>query len=633
MRKINYYLGTTAMFIVGLFAACSDNSSMNNEPDKPKDDQSKMYMNINISSAISSGTRSSTKPEGGSSDGIEPGQNHENEITNVMVLLVGKEKTGKDKCFIAKWTKSLDNLDISETKKVTAEFERSALLDHFEAHEGDETIDPRSIRVYVICNYTSGVNELVGNPGDGSKLERWLENGVIKTSDSQGNSYTKDNMPYWKAGHFLMTNAKSKDVPLPKKEDIEDRGKWNTPATALDITTADQPVEVERAVARFDYAATIDDVDASGKISKVQVNPNDPTDFYYVYNTDINNDESENFEIRLRRMSLVNMSKEFYLFRRVSDDGTPNGTNYAISGLEHSTNYVVDPNWEFKSNVSNDWNVAKFATKYHYPMLANTIGEAGETNGILENTAWDNYDIVDIITSDMNGRYPQYDGKYHFWRYVTPNTISDPELQKNGISTGIVFKAKIDPADPTKPIGKRMNKGYDIFALNGTLLGSWYDVATAAEDEHADAELKFAYNNAIAENPDLKLPENATEEWLKTLSTTQNSAAVKVGGFARYQYVNGYDPNHRGYYCYYYYWNRHNDNGDPNRMGIMEFGVVRNNVYKLHVTNITKLGHPFQPDNDPDPVDPEDPDEVSKLYMQVYVKVLPWTKRINYIDF
>ena len=47
-----------------------------------------------------------------------------------------------------------------------------------------------------------------------------------------------------------------------------------------------------------------------------------------------------------------------------------------------------------------------------------------------------------------------------------------------------------------------------------------------------------------------------------------------------------------GYYFYYYYWNRHNDNELSATMGPMEFAVVRNNVYKLAVTGIAKLGHP-----------------------------------------
>lgn len=88
-----------------------------------------------------------------------------------------------------------------------------------------------------------------------------------------------------------------------------------------------------------------------------------------------------------------------------------------------------------------------------------------------------------------------------------------------------------------------------------------------------------------------------------------------------------------GYYCYYFYWNRHNDNGLNGKMGPMEFAIVRNNVYKLSVTTINRLGHPRNPDNDPDPFDPEQPDEDPRVYLTVDLKVLPWVVRVNNIEF
>ena len=88
-----------------------------------------------------------------------------------------------------------------------------------------------------------------------------------------------------------------------------------------------------------------------------------------------------------------------------------------------------------------------------------------------------------------------------------------------------------------------------------------------------------------------------------------------------------------GYYCYYFYWNRHNDNLKSGKMGPMEFATVRNNVYKLAVTSISKLGHPRVPEYDPDPVEPGDPDEDPMAYIKVQVEVLPWVVRENNIQF
>lgn len=87
-----------------------------------------------------------------------------------------------------------------------------------------------------------------------------------------------------------------------------------------------------------------------------------------------------------------------------------------------------------------------------------------------------------------------------------------------------------------------------------------------------------------------------------------------------------------GYYCYYFYWLRHFDNGLDGKMGPMEFASVRNNVYKLAVTDISKIGHPRDVDRDPDPIKPDDPDEKEENSIRIYVEVRPWVVRVNDIE-
>lgn len=108
--------------------------------------------------------------------------------------------------------------------------------------------------------------------------------------------------------------------------------------------------------------------------------------------------------------------------------------------------------------------------------------------------------------------------------------------------------------------------------------------------------------------------------------------AMTDAGFTLYQSSNDADQGW-GYYCYYYYWNRHNDNLNNGVMGPMEFAVVRNNVYKLAVTGIHAVGHPRISENDPDRPTPDTPDEDTKLYLTVQCRVLPWVVRVNNIVF
>lgn len=78
---------------------------------------------------------------------------------------------------------------------------------------------------------------------------------------------------------------------------------------------------------------------------------------------------------------------------------------------------------------------------------------------------------------------------------------------------------------------------------------------------------------------------------------------------------------------YHKFWIRHDDNGDDNKMGVMEFAIVRNNVYQLNVTGVRDLGDPlpFTPGKD----DPDNPDESDEVSIDVTIYVKDWVKRTN----
>jgi hypothetical protein len=74
------------------------------------------------------------------------------------------------------------------------------------------------------------------------------------------------------------------------------------------------------------------------------------------------------------------------------------------------------------------------------------------------------------------------------------------------------------------------------------------------------------------------------------------------------------------YYCYYLYWIRHLDNNNPTFMGVMEFAIVRNNLYKICVTNVSEIGTPDVP------VNTDTPDE-GETNLKVVLNVKPWIVR------
>ena len=293
--------------------------------------------------------------------------------------------------------------------------------------------------------------------------------------------------------------------------------------------------------------------------------------------------------LTLTDAALINQSKAHYMFRRVTAGTVATAEGALVGGVETPNNWVVDTDWESKTPAGFDKQLGDPAN-WSWTSLASL-------------TTDDNYD--DKVAGD-----------YKIWCYAKENTIPGIDAQKHNVSTGVVFKGELDAGETASAkVKDAMAAGNRIYVFNNVLYGAWTDVKAAAE-AGTDPTLQAAYNQAAA---------SITGE-----ATEPTSAAAAAAGFT------GYSPKNGKYYVYYYYWNRHNDNLNNNTMGIMEFAVVRNNVYKLAVNAINRFGHPDPTnptDPDPDPVDPEDPDESVNYYFNVTVKVLPWTVRINNIEF
>ena len=294
--------------------------------------------------------------------------------------------------------------------------------------------------------------------------------------------------------------------------------------------------------------------------------------------------------LTLTDAALINQSKAHYMFRRVTAGSEPTATNAVVGGAEVPTNWVVDTDWSNKVAGNFDAQLSD-PSNWHWTSLAS------------------------LTTND------NYDGDYKIWCYAKENTIPGTTAQKHNVSTGVVFKGEITAgATASAEVTAAMAAKKRIYVFNNVLYGAWSDVEAAAK-AGTDPTLQAAYNQAATG---------------VAADAEPTGAAAAAAGFT------GYSPKNGKYYVYYYYWNRHNDNLDPYNMGVMEFAVVRNNVYKLAVDKISRFGHPTPPDPsnpdpdpepDPDPVDPDDPDESVNYYFNVTVKVLPWTVRINNIEF
>lgn len=84
-------------------------------------------------------------------------------------------------------------------------------------------------------------------------------------------------------------------------------------------------------------------------------------------------------------------------------------------------------------------------------------------------------------------------------------------------------------------------------------------------------------------------------------------------------------------YGYYLYFIRHNDNGNNEVMGPMEFAIVRNNSYDL---TVKKVAIPQLTDDDLKNIDPTEPIEEKEVedYIKIVVTVRPWILRSQSSD-
>lgn len=265
---------------------------------------------------------------------------------------------------------------------------------------------------------------------------------------------------------------------------------------------------------------------------------------------------------------VVNLPKWFYSFRHaaVLDNMTePEWNIYQHFGNVSDVNgYVIDP-YFFKKTI----NAAGFANQDKY--YEHYFGDYSNPKAVT----WTSFKPV--------GETPQYNTMY-----CLENCMLAP-AQKNGYSTGVIFRAKFEP----------YNNVYRK-AANGSL-----ELIT---DKSKYPEVLYYFNYNFYDSPE-------------ALAVAIGVTSMTGSNLDMYN-ARKYEKSDDGYRCYYVYWIRHYDNYKATNMGVMEFAIVRNNLYRMLITNVSGLG-PGEPDL---PVDPDIPDE-GETFLKVMLNVKPWIVR------
>ena len=399
--------------------------------------------------------------------------------------------------------------------------------------------------------------------------------------------------------NFVMTSAADATLTLNSNPS-------NAPAEAT--------VNVERMAARLDYKTTgpytCDDPDYESNNQKATV--------------------------EITGAALVNnLTAGSYLLKRVADD--VNGTNLSYLGDETpnagvQTNYVLDPWTAVKTSTNNSFTIGGEA-KTAKDLYGEWFGDISQ-----DPNYWAAY--VQPGTEVTVGTE-----KWQRIGYTLENTTAAEEAGKR-YSTGVVFKAKFHPAKVTSYTNSTYTDGATFFAYGKTLYASmedmmigfyghkfnngfsgiqncktWDDVKSFIESTllgndpsgYRDYLLKQVNDH---QGESLTQPELTSLEWSNYMlnecgySKDENGKVVldqnsKVTRIALQPYGT---RTYEDATCYYTWWVRHSNDNDDTKKGIMEYAIVRNNIYKLTVNSIYSLGGEI----------PED-DENEGIILDVYV--------------
>ena len=688
MKLYHTLIGLCAAAMV---ASCSDDAPRSGAGQEELPADAGVWFGMGVQLPADAGSRSQTTEGGGSTGGTEIGRSEENRIHRALVVFADK-----DNGFIAYTTASQGGISIGggETAStsgngsitpnadgvsasIIASLPASQLNTYYSQKAGDDGIlMDNQVKVYVFANYPLDLLEAfkaMGDEGVGSTdwtdwscevSERSSDNEDLTDADNKNTAVLQvtSGLPMSNASVATAYIPKSIEdwLPFTDEEKPFEMSKVNTEGDKIDnsfssVNMTGGPVNLQRSVARFDFK--------DGSMNN------------FTYHVGIYGKGGNTLDVELIRMNLVNMSKQFYYLQRVSNNGHASGDGFMLCGRDLPGNYVVDVAADLKCVHNTD------ATR------TSGIGEKGEPYSKYYNFCFGSGETADQWKIDLAARDQWYratpsevagqganmndaTGEYKIWRYVTENTIPGITQQKVALSTGIVFEGMLrktaeTPKDLADAIdenyyvdgdGNKVDKGVAGARLDHPILYMFDNVlyvkftavlaaahATAPGDvlnnavlipnkgyAHSVAEYYTAWQNAGGGQ---EAGEQGYAQFMEFKKAAVD-AGITIYQWATDEYMGaGQTEPHKGYFCYYYYWNRHNDNGIPGVMGQMEFAVVRNNVYKFSVDKIRRIGHPRRTENDPDPQTPDTPDEVSDVYLDVQVTTLPWVVRRNSVEF
>lgn len=509
------------------------------------------YVSLSFASQQSTPTRSN--PTGGEQgDGDETGQDYENEIKSAVAFFY-QGNNGV-------------NSDGSTKIMAVATFNVGSYTEPGNGIDRKYTTTPQQVD---LDDGTYNVL-VVANPG-----ADWWTGQSLTLADVrnhiQTTAWTASGSDY---SDFVMTSAADATLTLNSNPE-------NDPAKAT--------VNVERMAARLDYKA-----EASYTC----------TDPAYTGAT-----------VEITGAALVNnLTAGSYMLKRVAStvDGVPTylGNETPDAGVQ--TNYVLDPWTAVKTSDNNSFTIGG-EVKTAEDLYGEWFGNISQDPNYQDPNYWADY--VQPGTEVTVGTE-----KWQRIGYTLENTTAAEEAGRR-YSTGVVFKAKFHPQGVAN-----YTDGETFFAYGTKIYASMEDMMAGFYGSKFDdldnitscvtwGDVKqFITSTLLTNDP------SGYNKYLEGLAegkddseTVANASSLTWGNYMLNEC--GYSKDENGKVvldqngkvtrialhpygtrtyedatCYYTWWVRHSNDNDDTKKGIMEYAIVRNNIYKLTVNSVYSLG-------------------------------------------
>lgn len=532
-----------ALLLTAMLAACGENDDL--QAGQPSTGAGKQYVSLTFTMPAEEGGSRANPTGGENGDGHEMGQDYENTISTAVAFFFQNNGAG-----------------VNGDANTPVRYEYFDAFQEYTEGNGngiDRVYKTKPIPTDLYGEYNVLV---VANPGSGNWWTTTTPTLGAVRDEVLTQAWTKTGDDYT---NFLMSSAADATIQITEAN--------NTVSTAANTT-----VDVERMAARVDYK----------KLSSYTCTDPNFTDA----------------TVTIEGAVLVNnlTSPGSYAMKRVSTATTGGTINYL--GDETLGTDGLPNNWVLDPTTNNKDSQAAFGVSWQDENASNpNWWSANATTGKAIKKGNEDWNILGY----------------------TLENITAPDETKHGYNTAVVFKAKFHPAAGSVTNYK---DGATFFELGNTLYASMEDMmedfSQRSISEMEDAigkctswkDVETFVNTLRDDDPcgyklwlkgQIETAANWTDEVKESLTWT--SYMLTECGYsatlANNEYTVTIDKNgkitadilakhgartYEDATCYYTWWIRHANDGSEDTNGVMEYAIVRNNIYELDVTSIYSLG-------------------------------------------